>query len=184
MAAEAGGAAEEGSSVASRLVFFSPRPFPFPSSPLPPHLFLLFRSRPSETPETFTIIPDAIPPIDILTSLPDGFFEALASTKWKERLDALTAVNEKLKVCPNLIDGDFTNLLTAIAKRILSDANVNVVTAAAGSVEGLARGLGKKFGKNRGLVMMSLMERLKERKASVTDALGGALDAVFASVSF
>lgn len=74
-------------------------------------------------------------------------------------------------------------MLSALAKR-MTDANINVVTAAAAVIEGLAKGLGKKFGKNKALVMMPMIEKLKERKVSVTDALGAALDAVFASVSF
>ena len=39
------------------------------------------------------------------------------------------------------------------------------------------------FGKYREAVVPLLLERLKERKVNVTDAIGTALDAVFATVS-
>ena len=48
----------------------------------------------------------------------------------------------------------------------------------------LAKGLKKSFAKYRKDIMNAMMERLKEKKQSVTDAIGAALDAAFASSSF
>jgi cytoskeleton-associated protein 5 len=63
----------------------------------------------------------------------------------------------------------------------MKDANVTVVTQAALCIELLAKGLRKGFAKYRATVMQPIMDRLKEKKAAVADALGAALDAVFAS---
>ena len=40
------------------------------------------------------------------------------------------------------------------------------------------------FGKYREAVVPLMLERLKERKSNVTDAIGAALDAVFVTVSY
>ena len=108
----------------------------------------------------------------------------MTSAKWKERIDALTAVSDKLKTAPNnVIDGDFSSLLASLAKIISKDSNVNAVVAAAIVVENLAKGLGKKFAKNKSVVIGVTFERLKEAKQSVVDTLGNSLDAIAATVS-
>ncbi|KAG8823574.1 Microtubule-associated protein, microtubule dynamics during spindle orientation, partial [Serendipita sp. 399] len=66
----------------------------------------------------------------------------------------------------------------------MSDANIMCVMAAAACIEGLAKGLGTPFGRYREIIVTPMIDRLKERKQNVTDALGQALDAVFATVSF
>jgi hypothetical protein len=135
-----------------------------------------------EDDEPLDIQPDAPPPVDVLPKIPADFFEMLGSTKWKDRLDALQAVHALITAAPLLIDADFSAHVQVIAKRIPSDANINVVIAAANVLEGLGKGLGPAFGKYRSTVMAPLLERLKERKANVTDALGAALDAAFENV--
>ncbi len=54
---------------------------------------------------------------------------------------------------------------------------------AANAIEGLAKGMMSPFAKYREAVIPLMLERLKERKANVTDAIGAALDAVFNTVS-
>ena len=51
-----------------------------------------------------------------------------------------------------------------ILGRCMKDANIVVVTVAAQCVEAIARGLRKPFGQYRQLVMMPMVEKLKERK--------------------
>lgn len=65
----------------------------------------------------------------------------------------------------------------------MKDANVAVVTVAANCVDLLARGLREAFIKHRSTIMVPMLERLKEKKQAVADALGHALDAVFSSTS-
>lgn len=137
----------------------------------------------AEDDEPLEIILDKPPPVDILPKIPEDFFDLLGSTKWKDRLETLQAVHALITAAPSLVDSDFGSYVQAIAKRIPGDANINVVIAGANVLEGLAKGLEKDFGKYRSTVVAPMMERLKERKVNVTDALGAALDAAFESVS-
>ncbi len=123
---------------------------------------------------------DLAEPVDVLKKVPSDFYENLASAKWKDRKDALTALHELLSV-PRIKDsGDFGEISRALAK-CMKDANIIVVTQAAQCIVALARGLRRGYGRYRSIVMQSIFERLKEKKQTVTDALGAALDAVFAS---
>jgi hypothetical protein len=120
-------------------------------------------------------------PVNVLANVPKDFFERLASSKWKDRKEALdelqTAINH-----PKLEDGQYSDLCAALAK-CMKDANIAVVTVAANCIEILAKGLRKSFARYRGTVMGPMQERLKEKKQSVTDAIAAALDAVFAATS-
>jgi cytoskeleton-associated protein 5 len=64
----------------------------------------------------------------------------------------------------------------------MTDANINCVIVAANSLEALAQGLGSNFAKYKEIVIKPMLERLKERKQSVTDAIGNALYALFLTV--
>jgi cytoskeleton-associated protein 5 len=127
-------------------------------------------------------------PINVLSLFPDNLDEQLSSTKWKERLEVLEECNKILsqpanaKIADSNIDA-YGSLLSTLGPKCKSDANVNVVIEAAKVIEGLATGLGKPFGRFIGIVMPGMIERLKERKANVVEALGRALDAVFSTVS-
>ena len=118
---------------------------------------------------------------NVFPMIPKDLQERLSSQKWKDRKEALddlhTAVN-----APAIEEGPFDEIVRALAK-CMKDANIGVVTAAANCVELLAKGIRKSFAKYRAVVFNPLMERLKERKQSVTDALTGALDAVCAASS-
>lgn len=123
--------------------------------------------------DTFNLVE----PQDVLSKVAPDFSDQLASTKWKERKDALEALYAVLNV-PRIKDGDYGEITRGLAKS-MKDANVAVVTQAAQCIEVLAKGLRKPFGKYRTVIMGPIMERLKEKKASVSDALGAALDQVF-----
>ncbi|KAF1952502.1 ARM repeat-containing protein [Byssothecium circinans] len=117
--------------------------------------------------------------VDVVGKIPKDYTERLASSKWKDRKEALDEVQKLLSV-PRIAEGPFDELLRGFAKS-MKDANISVVTTAANCVELLAKGLGKSFAKYRSTIMNPMMERLKEKKQAVTDAICGALDAVFAS---
>ncbi|MCJ1328806.1 Microtubule-associated protein, microtubule dynamics during spindle orientation [Thelotrema lepadinum] len=130
-----------------------------------------------EAPEEEEII--LAEPIDVYSKLPKDFHERLASSKWKDRKDALddfyaVANTERIQ------EGPFDDVVSVLAKS-MKDANVAVVTVAANCVEVLAKGLKKSFAKYRGRIMAPMLEKCKEKKQSVADALGAALDAVFMS---
>ncbi|KAI1770542.1 armadillo-type protein [Hypoxylon cercidicola] len=120
---------------------------------------------------------DLAEPQDVLSKVPANFHENLASSKWKDRKEALEALHAVLNV-PRIKDGDFGEINRGLAK-CMKDANVAVVTQAAQCIEVLAKGLRKSYGKYRSVVMTPIMERLKEKKQTVADALGAALDQVF-----
>ena len=120
--------------------------------------------------------------VDIVPKLPSGFQGALASSKWKERKEALDALAELLTTTTRIKDApELSDVVKGLAGR-MSDANVMCVMAAAVCLEHLAKGLMKSFARFKDVVVPPILERLKERKQNVTDALGGALDAVFTTV--
>ncbi|PGH02707.1 hypothetical protein AJ80_08804 [Polytolypa hystricis UAMH7299] len=122
---------------------------------------------------------DLAEPVDVLSKVPDQFHDNLASTKWKDRKEALDALFALANV-PKIKEAPFDEIMRGLAKS-MKDANVAVVTVAANTIEVLAKGLRRGFAKYRSTVMGPIMERLKEKKQSVSEALGAALDAVFAS---
>ena len=122
---------------------------------------------------------DLAEPVDVAHKVPEDFYEQLASTKWKDRKDALDAFYAIVKV-DRIKDGSFDEMVATLAK-CMKDANIAVVTVAANCVEALAKGLRRSFSRYRGRIMSPMLERLKEKKQAVADAIGAALDAVFAS---
>ncbi|TQV95094.1 spindle pole body component [Cordyceps javanica] len=121
-------------------------------------------------------------PVDISKKIPPNFTDLLASSKWKDRKEAVDGLYEALNV-PRIKETDFGEVNRGLAK-CMKDANVAVVTQAALCIELLAKGLRQGYAKHRAVVMQPIMERLKEKKQTVSDALGAALDAVFSSSSF
>ncbi|KAI6106429.1 armadillo-type protein [Pisolithus croceorrhizus] len=115
-------------------------------------------------------------PVNIVSKFPSNMQASLASSKWKERKEVL---DELL----TLDTPEISDLSKSLAVCIQKDANVNCVVTAANVLEGLARGVMEPFGKLREALVLPILERLKERKASVTDAIGAALDAIFLTTS-
>ncbi|WVN86161.1 uncharacterized protein L203_101322 [Cryptococcus depauperatus CBS 7841] len=127
-------------------------------------------------------------PVDALALFPGNLTESLSSSKWKERLESLEECNKVLadpkhaKIQGSNVDS-YGPLLQTLGTKCKSDANVNVVIEASKVIESLAKGIGKAFARHRAVVMPGMLERLKERKATVTEALAKALDAVFATTT-
>jgi cytoskeleton-associated protein 5 len=119
--------------------------------------------------------------VNVMPKIPKDLQERLSSSKWKDRKDALDDLHQAINH-PRIEEGPFDDILRALAK-CMKDANIAVVSIAANCVEILANGLKKSFSKYRAIVVQPMMERLKEKKQTVTDALGAALDAVLASTS-
>ena len=120
---------------------------------------------------------DLAEPQDVYHQMPEGFLENMASTKWKDRKEALDALFLVANV-PRIKDGPFDEVVITLAKS-MKDANVMNVTVAANCIEVLAKGLRKSFAKYRSRILSPMLERLKEKKQAVSDGLGAALDAVF-----
>jgi cytoskeleton-associated protein 5 len=124
---------------------------------------------------------DLAEPVDVMPKIPKELHEQLSSSKWKDRKEALDGLFTALNV-PRIKDGPFDDIVRALAK-CMKDANIMVVTIAANCVDLLAKGLRSGFAKYRSTIMSPMLERLKEKKQSVADALGQALDSVFASTN-
>ncbi len=127
-------------------------------------------------------------PVDVLSLFPSDLDERLSSTKWKDRLEALEECNKVLaqpqnaRISTSNVDA-CGSLASTLGTKCKGDANVNVVIEAAKLIEGLAKGIGKPFGRYRPVTMSGCLDRLKERKATVVEAIGKALDAIFSTVS-
>lgn len=124
---------------------------------------------------------DLAEPVDACSKIPAKFHDDIASSKWKERKEALDELLTILNT-PRLKQGPYDEVVRALAKS-MKDANIAVVTVAANCVEKLALGLRKDFSRYRSNIMNPMMERLKEKKQSVTDAIGAAMDGVFTATS-
>lgn len=125
-----------------------------------------------------------VEPEDIVSKLPASFHTNLKSSKWKERKEALDDLLAIFTKFPRVRDAsELSELTRTLATCIAKDANINCVMLAANAIEGLAKGMMSPFAKYREAVIPLMLERLKERKANVTDAIGAALDAVFNTVS-
>lgn len=120
--------------------------------------------------------------VDIIPKIPADFHTQILSTKWKERKETLDAVFEVANTTPRIKESDgISELVRALAKR-MTDANVMCVMTAANIIGLLAAGIGEPFGKYRSVLLPSMLERFKERKQNVVDAIGDGLDKVFSTV--
>lgn len=122
--------------------------------------------------------------VDIVPKLPSNLQTSLGSSKWKERKEALDELLSILNGTPRIKESpELGDLAKSLATCIHKDANINCVMTAANCLEGLAKGLMTSFARYREAVVSPMLERMKERKTNVTDSIGAALDAVFATVS-
>ncbi len=122
--------------------------------------------------------------VDIIPKIPADFYTLVGSSKWKERKEVLDAVLELVNANPRIKDADgYGELSKALGKR-MSDANIQCVMVAAQIIEGLSKSIGTPFGKHRAAMVPPMLERFKERKQNVVDAIGQGLDAFFQTVRF
>ncbi|XP_006865128.1 PREDICTED: cytoskeleton-associated protein 5 isoform X2 [Chrysochloris asiatica] len=116
--------------------------------------------------------------VEILSKLPKDFYDKIEAKKWQERKEALEAA-EVLVKNPKLEAGDYADLVKALKKVVGKDTNVMLVALAAKCLTGLAVGLRKKFGQYAGHVVPTILEKFKEKKPQVVQALQEAIDAIF-----
>ncbi|XP_039313050.1 protein mini spindles isoform X3 [Solenopsis invicta] len=133
------------------------------------------------------LIPDIDPyellaPVDILLKLPKDFYEKIEAKKWQERKEALEAL-EALVKNPKLENGDYGDVVRALKKIISKDTNVLVVTLAAKCLAGLAAGLKKRFHPYAIACLPAILEKFREKKQTVVQALREAADAIYESIS-
>ena len=133
----------------------------------------------SETVDPF----DLMDPVEILSKLPKDFKEKLEAKKWQERKESLDTLQGILAKSPRLQAGDYHELVSDLKKIIAKDANINCVIVAAKCITGLASGLRKDFSKYALTCIEPLMEKFKEKKTNIVEALREACDAIYPSTT-
>ncbi|XP_015517850.2 protein mini spindles isoform X1 [Neodiprion lecontei] len=140
-----------------------------------------------EEEEDDAVAPDIDPyelldPVDILSKLPKDFFEKVEAKKWQERKEAVEAL-EALCRNPKLESGDYGDVVRALKKIISKDSNVLVVALAGKCMAGLASGLKKRFQPYALACLPAILEKFREKKQNVVQALRDAADAIFLSTT-
>lgn len=126
---------------------------------------------------------DLVEPVEVLSKLPSDLNSRISSTKWKDRKEVLEEVHNVLEKAVKLSTrDDYLELIRMFAK-CMKDANIQVVQLAANCIEFLARGLKSDFQRYQSIVLGPMIERTKEKKASVADALNNAMFSIFNSSS-
>lgn len=120
---------------------------------------------------------------EVLSKLPSDFSTRINDPIWKERKAVLEEVHAVLSKPIKLSNkSDYTEIMRIFAK-CMKDANIQVVQLAANCVEFIAKGLKKDFHRYYPIVLLPMLDRNKEKKPSVADALNNALFAIFESTS-
>lgn len=123
---------------------------------------------------------DLIDPVDILSPLEkSGFWEGVKAAKWSERRDAVAELS-KLASAKKIASGDFTEVCRTL-KKLITDVNLAVGVEAVQATGNLARGLRKDFSGGSRVLLPILLEKLKEKKAVMSDALTQTLQSMHKS---
>ncbi|KAM0725114.1 Cytoskeleton-associated protein 5-A [Formica fusca] len=120
--------------------------------------------------------------------LPKDFYEKVEAKKWQVREEALEAL-ETLVKNPKLENGDYGDygdygdVVRALKNIILNDSNVVVVTLAGKCLAVLAKGLKKRFQPYATACLPIVLEKFREKKKTVVQALRELADAIYESIS-
>lgn len=113
---------------------------------------------------------ELVDPVDILTPLEkSGFWDGVKATKWSERRDGVAELT-KLASTKKIAPGDFSEICRTL-KKLVMDVNIAVSAEAIQAIGNLARGLRNHFAGSSRFLLPVLLEKLKEKKQVVTDAL-------------
>ncbi|GMS83915.1 hypothetical protein PENTCL1PPCAC_6090, partial [Pristionchus entomophagus] len=127
---------------------------------------------------------DFLEEVNVMERWPAEQRANVTSTKWAERKDALQSLVDLIDKNPRLSTATTTiygEIVDELKKILLKDSNVNVVVVAIRLVGSLARGLRRSFAGFVGMVWNPLLEKAKDKKAVVREALPFTLDAVAAT---
>ncbi|KAJ2784578.1 hypothetical protein H4R18_001043 [Coemansia javaensis] len=126
---------------------------------------------------------DLADPVDIVGRLPDGFHALMGSAKWKERKEAAEQLHETLRKTVRLqMSGGTGDVIQELGKKI-GDTNINVATLAIQCLGRFAAGLRQAFAPYVQSTLPALVEKSKERKQSVVDAIRATADEYFAAAT-
>ncbi|CAA2988094.1 MOR1 isoform X2, partial [Olea europaea subsp. europaea] len=119
---------------------------------------------------------ELVDPVDILTPLEKlGFWDGVKASKWSERkgVSELT----KLASTKRIALGDFTEICRTL-KKLITDVNIAVAVEAIQAIGNLASGLRTHFSGNSRFLFPVLLEKLKEKKPTLKEALTQTLQAM------
>ncbi|XP_050288115.1 protein MOR1 isoform X4 [Quercus robur] len=120
---------------------------------------------------------ELVDPVDILTPLEkSGFWDGVKATKWSERKEAVAELT-KLASTKRIAPGDFTEVCRTL-KKLITDVNIAVAVEAIQALGNLARGLRSHFSGSSRFLLPILLEKLKEKKPTLTEALSQTLQAM------
>ncbi|PWA88987.1 protein MOR1 [Artemisia annua] len=120
---------------------------------------------------------ELVDPIDILTLLEkSGFWKGVKATKWSERKDAVAELT-KLASTKRIAPGDFTEICRTL-KKLINDVNIAVAVEAVQAIGNLALGLRNHFSASSRFLLPVLLEKLKEKKPTMAEALTNTLQAI------
>ncbi|XP_024016718.1 protein MOR1 isoform X2 [Eutrema salsugineum] len=121
---------------------------------------------------------DLMDPVDILTPLEkSGFWDGVKATKWSERKEAVAELT-KLASTKKIAPGDFSEICRTL-KKLITDVNLAVAVEAIQAIGNLARGLRTHFSASSRFMLPVLLEKLKEKKPTVAEALTQTLQAMY-----
>ncbi|KAL9403329.1 hypothetical protein Peur_000301 [Populus x canadensis] len=120
---------------------------------------------------------DLVDPVDILGPLEKaGFWDGVKATKWSERKEAVAELT-KLASTKRIAPGDFSEVCRTL-KKLITDVNIAVAVEAIQAIGNLARGLRTHFSGSSRFLLPVLLEKLKEKKPTLTEALAQTLQAM------
>ncbi|KAM7500819.1 hypothetical protein LguiA_025233 [Lonicera macranthoides] len=123
---------------------------------------------------------ELVDPVDILIPLErSGFWDGVKAAKWSERKEAVAELS-KLASTKRIAPGDFTEVCRTL-KKLITDVNIAVAVEAVQAIGNLARGLRTHFSGNSRFLLPVLLEKLKEKKPTMTEALSQTLQAMHKS---
>ncbi|URD81259.1 CLASP N terminal [Musa troglodytarum] len=123
---------------------------------------------------------ELVDPVDILTPLDkSGFWDGVKAAKWSERRDAVAEL-AKLASTKRIAPGDFSEICRTL-KKLVTDVNLAVSVEAIQAIGNLAKGLRNHFAASSRFLLPVLLEKLKEKKPVLTEALSQTLQAMHKS---
>ncbi|THU56074.1 hypothetical protein C4D60_Mb11t13430 [Musa balbisiana] len=123
---------------------------------------------------------ELVDPVDILNPLDkSGFWDGVKAAKWSERRDAVAEL-AKLASTKRITPGDFSEICRTL-KKLVTDVNLAVSVEAIQAIGNLAKGLRNHFAASSRFLLPVLLEKLKEKKPALTEALSQTLQSMHKS---
>ncbi|CAF1153386.1 unnamed protein product [Rotaria sordida] len=118
--------------------------------------------------------------VNILERLSKDFFEKIESKQWKDRKEVLDDLLTLLTQNPKpTSDSDYSELVKVLKKIVAKDSNIPVVLVAAKCLTALAKGLRKTFKNYAAGIIEVCLDRCREKKTNVIEALREACEAAY-----